>query len=114
MMHNFLYNLWVANVARDLEWDPERKITLSFRGNELAGEVGELCNELKKLERVRLGLRGSRPNRDKLMEELGDVMICLSLICMHLDISPDAFIEAVAAKFNKTSDERGLNIRIGD
>ena len=40
-----------ANVARQREWDPSDKIMPAYRGNELAGEVGEACNVVKKLER---------------------------------------------------------------
>lgn len=108
----FLDSLWSANLQRDKEWNPQKKISLSFRGMELAGEVGELLNELKKLERQQLRLVGSPPDNENLMEELGDVMICLSLICMHLHISPAEFIAATRKKFNKTSDERGLTIKL--
>lgn len=107
---HFMDSLWTANIARDAVWDPDHKITLSFRGNEIAGEVGELCNQLKKIERVRLGLRGSLPSPEILREEIADVMICLSLICMHLNISPLEFLSSVANKFNKTSKERGLEV----
>lgn len=59
-MSNIYHSLRAANVARQEEWDPGDKITLSYRGNELAGEVGEACNIIKKIERERLGIRGSR------------------------------------------------------
>ena len=52
--------LRAANAARQAEWDKDDRITLVFRANELAGEVGEACNIAKKLERERLGIRGSR------------------------------------------------------
>jgi NTP pyrophosphatase (non-canonical NTP hydrolase) len=109
---HFMDSLWLANKARDAEWDPEHKISLSFRGMELAGEVGELCNQLKKLERERMGLVGSKPDFEKIFEEMADVMICVSLIAMHLDIMPLEFLNAVVGKFNKTSIERGLPVFI--
>ena len=43
-----------ANRQRHQEWANGNDLPLSFRGVELAGEVGEACNELKKLERTRL------------------------------------------------------------
>ncbi len=102
-------NLRAANLARQAEWDAEGQITLSYRGNELAGEVGEACNIIKKLERERLGIRGSRANLAELAEELADVIICADLIAMQLGIDLD---RAVAEKFNKTSEKIGLTTRL--
>jgi NTP pyrophosphatase (non-canonical NTP hydrolase) len=100
-----------ANIARAKEWhgaDPMARVDLSFRGNELAGEVGEACNIIKKLERERLGFRGSRATVAQLAEELGDVVICADLIAMQLGLDLDA---AVEAKFNATSEKLGLLTR---
>lgn len=97
-----------ANRVRQAEWDKDAQISLSYRGNELAGETGEACNIIKKLERERLGIRGSRTTRDKLAEELADVVICADLIAMAENIDLDA---AVAAKFNATSEKVGLATR---
>lgn len=101
-----------ANIARDHEWvspGAGAKLSLSFRGNELAGEVGEACNVIKKLEREQLGLIGSRATVGDLAEELADGVICIDLIAMDLDIDIGA---AVKAKFNKTSEKRGLATRL--
>lgn len=46
--------LRAANVQRQREWDADNKVTLSYRGNEFAGEAGEVCNVVKKLDRERL------------------------------------------------------------
>jgi NTP pyrophosphatase (non-canonical NTP hydrolase) len=100
-----------ANVARNREWDLENVITLSFRGNELAGEVGEACNVIKKLERERLGIRGSRATVEQLAEELADVIICADLIAMHMNIDLEL---AVSEKFNQTSFKQNLKTRMGD
>lgn len=75
-----------ANVARQIEWDPDSQITLDFRANELAGEMGEACNVLKKLERERLGIRGSRDTVDHLGEELADVVMCVDMTAMDAGI----------------------------
>ena len=89
------------------ESDPR---TLSFSGLELAGEVGELCNELKKIERVRLGLAGGKEeNREELMDELGDVIVCTVLVARKLGIDLG---ESVRAKFNKTSAKHGFSTRL--
>lgn len=101
--------LRTANEFRQREWDKEGGIDASYRGNELAGEVGEACNIIKKLERERLGIRGSRATTAQLAEELADVVICVDLIAMQYGIDLDA---AVAAKFNATSQKYGLATRL--
>ena len=73
-------NLRAANTVRQLEWDPSSQITGLYRAVELAGEVGELANVVKKLERERLGLPGSRESVEHLAEELADVFICIDLL----------------------------------
>jgi NTP pyrophosphatase (non-canonical NTP hydrolase) len=98
-----------ANAARQKEWDAGNQITLAYRGNELAGEVGEACNVIKKIERERLGIRGSRDTVEHLMEELADVIICAYLCAMDVDGDLDA---AVARKFNATSEKMGLTTRL--
>lgn len=100
-----------ANHTRQLEWDPSDAITLSYRGNELAGEVGEACNVIKKLDRERLGIRGTRSTKEALAEELADAVICLDLIAMHEGINLG---EATKNKFNATSTKYGLKTLIGE
>ena len=101
--------LRAANIARQREWDAGNQLSLAYRGNELAGEAGEACNVIKKLERERLGIRGSRDTVAHLAEELADVVICADLIAMHENLSLEA---AVAAKFNATSEKVGLITRL--
>lgn len=101
--------LRAANVARQLEWDSEGQIDAAYRGNELAGEVGEACNVIKKLERERRGIRGSRATVAELADELADVIICVDLIAMQYGIDLEA---AVARKFNATSEKVGLATRL--
>lgn len=98
-----------ANQRRQKEWDSEGKITLSYRGNELGGESGEAQNIIKKLERERLGIRGSRATKEQLAEELADIIICCDLIAGDVGIDLD---EAVELKFNKTSEKNGLKTRL--
>lgn len=98
-----------ANLARQAEWDPDDQITLSYRGNEMAGEVGEACNVIKKLERERMGIRGSRDTVAHLAEELADVIICADLIASAAGIDLD---QAVRDKFNATSEKVGLKTRM--
>jgi NTP pyrophosphatase (non-canonical NTP hydrolase) len=98
-----------ANVARQQEWDADNQITATYRATELAGELGEACNVVKKLERERLGIRGSRDTVKHLAEELADIIICVDLLAMSYGINLDA---AVAAKFNATSEKIGLKTRL--
>lgn len=97
-----------SNRIRQQEWDSDNQISLSYRGNELAGEVGEACNIIKKLERERLGIRGSRAEKAELAQELADIIICADLIAMHEGID---LAKAVAEKFNATSEKYGLESR---
>jgi NTP pyrophosphatase (non-canonical NTP hydrolase) len=104
-----LADLRSANIARQKEWDAGNQLSLAYRGNELAGEVGEACNVIKKLERERLGIAGSRDTVAHLAEELADVIICTDLIAMQAGIDLDA---AVVAKFNASSEKVGLKTRL--
>lgn len=103
-------SLALANIARQQERDPNSFITPSYRGNELAGEVGEACNVIKKLERERLGIAGSRDTVAHLGQELADVVICTFLVAMEYpEINLD---REVALKFNATSEKIGLKTRM--
>lgn len=109
MSENTHGTLRSANAARQAEWGKDDRLTAAYRGNELAGEVGEACNIIKKLERERLGIRGSRATVEQLAEELADVVICVDLIAMFYGLDLD---EAIARKFNATSEKVGLATRL--
>lgn len=98
-----------AALDRDLEYPGSDQIDASFRACELAGEVGEACNVVKKLERRRLGIAGSHATVADLAAELGDVIICADLLAMHYGIN---LWPAVKAKFNASSDKLGLKTRL--
>lgn len=115
-----------ANVARNKAWDAGGDISLSFRGNELAGEIGEAlehtikllmlslatgraCNVMKKIDRERMGLAGGRATKEELADELADAHICVDLIAMHEDIDLN---KAVEKKFNQTSEKNGFTIKL--
>lgn len=101
--------LRIANIARDKEYDPDNKIGLLFRSNEMAGEVGEACNVVKKLELEKLGLKGKRADLKDPASELADVVICADLIAMTAGIDLE---EAVKAKFNVVSSNLGFKTRM--
>ncbi|RKQ70169.1 Lar family restriction alleviation protein [Oceanibaculum indicum] len=99
-----------ANERRQEEWCRGGPLPdLSFRGNELAGEVGEACNEIKKLERERHGWAGSRSSDEKLADELADVIICADLVAAVRGIDLSA---AVVRKFNATSEKVGMSVML--
>ena len=104
-----LADLRRCNTDRQAAWCPDQVLDLSFRGNELAGETGEACNVIKKLERERLGWRGSRATREQLAEELADVVICADLAALTAGVD---LMAAVKAKFDATSDKVGLPHRL--
>lgn len=128
----YFTSLYAANLARDVEWTGNKPglLDASFRGNETAGEIGEaieavldtlgytaalaaaggrVSNLIKKLERERLGIAGSRATVDQVKLELGDVVICAHLVAMQygFDLEPE-----VIAKFNATSEKMGLSTRL--
>lgn len=98
-----------ANIARQTEWDEGNQISLSFRGNELAGEVGEACNVIKKLDREQMGIKGSRDTVEHLAQELADVVICADLIASAAGINLE---DAIRDKFNATSEKHGFKTRM--
>jgi NTP pyrophosphatase (non-canonical NTP hydrolase) len=102
-----LNQLRKANTLRNQVWDPDNKLTPLFCATELAGEVGEACNVVKKLEREAMGLRGSRASVDDLALELADVLICTDLLARQYNIN---LTEALVAKFNATSDKLSLDV----
>ena len=98
-----------ANVARQAEWDEGNTISLTYWATAMAGEVGEACNVVKKLERERLGLRGSRATLADLADELADVVIYVDLLAMSQGIDLEA---AIRNKFNATSAKYKLGTRM--
>jgi NTP pyrophosphatase (non-canonical NTP hydrolase) len=99
-----------ANAARQVEYDPQKKLGLLYWSNALAGEVGELCNVVKKAEREKLGLPGSRSTRADIEEEIADVYIYLDLMCYRLNFDAGP---AIKKKFNATSEKLGHKTRLG-
>lgn len=106
-----LQQLRDANIRRSIEWMGNAPIPddLLFCAVELGGETGEALNVCKKMERVRLGVVGSKANLDDLLEELADVIICVDRVAACYDID---LAYAVQMKFNKTSDKYGLKEKL--
>ncbi len=99
-----------ANLERQKEYgESAPHMSLSYWGNAIAGEVGEVCNVLKKLEREAMGLKGSRDTVEHLAEELADVRIYMDLLEAKMGIDIDA---AIVRKFNATSEKLGMRTRM--
>lgn len=127
MAHNTLnlHELQSKNEQRAKEWSKNQTapVPLSFNGLELVGEIGEaftemlrlvqvgmnLANTIKKHERTNLGLIGGTADLDNLQKEIGDVVICCSLIARKLNFS---LSEAVIEKFNTTSDKHKFKTKL--
>lgn len=77
-----LASLREANEVRGIEWSNGAEDGGLFYAIELIGEIGELANVIKKLERERLGMVGSRASKQDLIDELGDAYICVDLLAI--------------------------------
>lgn len=97
---SFIKDLYKKNAERQVEWDASEEIDEMFKAVEFVGEVGELCNNIKKIKREKLGLKGSRCSKADLSDEFGDVMITLALLADHMGIDLE---QVTKDKFNSTS-----------
>lgn len=105
MPEGFLTQLRRVNTERYFAWTEGADAGIMFDALELGGEVGELLNVVKKLDREQRGWRGSRADPADFADECADVLICLDKLARRLNVD----LEAVTiAKFNTTSDKVGL------
>lgn len=89
---------------------------LTYWTTALAGEVGELCNMIKKLQRVENGgidggssYKASDITKKMLQEEIGGIAIYLDLLASLLDIELE---EAIQSTFNNKSEQLNFTQRI--
>ena len=85
---------------------------LTYWTTALAGEVGELCNMIKKMQRVEKGgIDGGSSytakdiTKDMLKEEIGGIAIYLDLLASLLDVDLE---EAIIDTFNSKSAKYGF------
>lgn len=87
--------------------------SLSDWGVAAGGEMGEMLNIIKKLNRVRDGMIGNNVSevnlRVELANEIADTIIYLDLLAASIDISLSA---AIITKFNATSVKNKLPERL--
>ena len=91
---------------------------LTYWTTALAGEVGELCNMIKKMQRVeRGGVDGGSSytakdiTKEMLKEEIGGIAIYLDLMASLLDID---LSEAIVDTFNQKSIQLDFPQRLGE
>src|SRR5579863_8864575 len=96
-----------VSLARCLRWHPGglQSWSLSDWGVALAGECGEVCDVIKKLNRVRDGMGGNKRSpaelRADLADEIADVYLYLDLLAQAAGVDLSS---AVTKKFNEVSE----------
>ena len=106
------------NAARCNRWHPGLSWSLSDWATATAGELGEACNVIKKLNRLRDGVVGNT-SKDKdreyllacLAHELADTFTYLDLLATAAGIDLQA---CVTRKFNDVSIKHGFPERVPD
>lgn len=111
-----------ASMSRVRRWHGPRGVyswSVTDWSNAAAGEMGEVCNAVKKLRRLEEKFRGiSDRGRqittraralDVIADEIADTVIYLDLLALRLKID---MREAVVRKFNKTSKRYGFPERL--
>lgn len=84
--------------------------------NALAGEVGELCNAVKKLQRLRDGIDSRRHENvselallEQIAKEIGDSYAYLDMLADDLGLNTWA---CIVSRFNQVSKEAGFKDRV--
>ena len=98
-----------GNIQRQAEWVGGDQIDTSFRTIEIGGETGELMEAMKKYLRAQKGIGGTVTSLTDIADEMADVIIAIDLLAMDLKIDLN---DAVAKKFNRTSDKYGLDTKL--
>jgi NTP pyrophosphatase (non-canonical NTP hydrolase) len=104
------------NLQRCLRWHPDgiNSWSLSDWAVAVSGEVGELCNVVKKLNRERDGLKGNKESMTELQialwKEVADVYLYLDLFAQAAKMD---LATAIAHKFDEVSIRNGFPERLG-
>lgn len=98
-----------TNYQRSLHWHEGAPWTISDWAVAMAGECGEACNVVKKLNRVRDGNQGNEETEEELINQLGheiaDTICYAFLLANWMGINVE---EALIEKFNLVSDKHGF------
>jgi NTP pyrophosphatase (non-canonical NTP hydrolase) len=112
---DFMTRLRVENASRGRRWHPSGLVSWSLSDwfTALAGEVGELGNVVKKMNRFRDGLTGNKESIAELTamlpKECADILIYLELFSQVADFD---LVEATTQKFNEVSIRNGFPERL--
>jgi NTP pyrophosphatase (non-canonical NTP hydrolase) len=105
-----------VSLSRALRWHPEglHSWSLSDWFTAYAGEVGELGNVIKKLNRARDGMVGNKETpaqlQDAMGKEIADCYLYLDLLAQAAGVN---LSEAIQKKFNEVSERNGFPERLG-
>lgn len=102
-----------ANSPRCKQWLNGVTWSLSDWGVAMAGEAGEACDAIKKLNRLRDGMITQENNKQKLTidlaKEIADTIIYADLLAEAAGIDLE---EAIVNKFNEVSDRFGFEQKL--
>lgn len=111
-----LPHIEVTNLMRALRWHKQglESWSLSDWGVALAGEVGELCNVIKKLNRIAGDIQSKNNGKEselrtQLKMEIGDSFVYLDLIAQRAGLHLD---ECIRDTFNRISIREGFPERL--
>lgn len=121
-MHTTLQELSIINRSRCEKWHKNGGLdswTPSQWAVAMAGEAGEVCNAIKKLNRIEDEIANlSEPDRQlgtreeaikAIGEECADTFLYLELLCQRLNLVLE---DEIQKKFNKVSRKYGFPERI--
>lgn len=91
------YQLWIDSV-KSFKGSPDDRIELTWAVTGLTSEAGEVAGEVEKMLRKGETLDN---RREKILDELGDVLWYSGAVCNALGISLDDVIEHNIEKINK-------------
>lgn len=112
---DFMMRLHRENASRGKRWHPSGLVSWSLSDwfTAMAGEVGELGNVVKKLNRARDGLKGNKESepqlRAMLAKEAADILIYLELFAQ---VAGFDLVQATREKFNEVSERHGFPERL--
>jgi NTP pyrophosphatase (non-canonical NTP hydrolase) len=112
---DFMGRLHEQNASRGKRWHPSGLVSWSLSDwfTAMAGEVGELGNVVKKLNRARDGLKGNKETPGELhamlAKEAADILIYLELFAQAANFD---LVEATREKFNEVSERNGFPERL--
>jgi NTP pyrophosphatase (non-canonical NTP hydrolase) len=112
LIHDLTFDhVSTLNSKRSLQWRGDKEWSLSDWAVALAGEAGELCNVVKKLNRIRDELPGNKPGVTKeslekeLIGEIADIYLYLDLFAEAAGVDLPS---AIKMKFNEVSQRVGF------